>query len=97
MFPKYVPTLDWQQVDLKAWHPDVIFIHNPYDNMNLVTSVESRYYSFHLKPCTDCLVYIPYYATAGGMADAQTMCPAYLHVDYIVTQSEKFRKFFDAS
>ena len=96
-FPPDVPTWNWQEIDLQEIHPDIIFIHTPYDNMNLVTSVESRYYSFHLKPCTDCLVYIPYYATAGGMADAQTMCPAYLHVDYIVTQSEKFRKFFDAS
>ena len=33
-FPKYVPTLDWQNVNLKAWHPDVIFYHYPYDNCN---------------------------------------------------------------
>ncbi len=96
-FPLEVPTLNWQEVDLASWHPDAIFIHNPYDNQNIVTSVESRYYSFNLKPCTDCLVYIPYYATAGGMADGQSMCSAYPHVDYIVIQSEKFRKFFDAS
>lgn len=33
-FPKYVPTLDWQSVDLKKWHPDVIFYHYSYDNCN---------------------------------------------------------------
>ena len=37
-FPKYVPTLDWKQVDLKAWHPDVIFFHYPYDKCNQFTS-----------------------------------------------------------
>ena len=63
-FPKYVPTLDWQQVDLKEWHPDVIFCHNPYDECNKVTSVESRYYSWNLKGCTDKLVYIPYFVLA---------------------------------
>ena len=36
-FPKYVPTLDWKQVDLKAWHPDVFFFHYPYDNCNQFT------------------------------------------------------------
>ena len=34
LFPKDVPTLAWQEVDLKAMHPDVIFIHNPYDDCN---------------------------------------------------------------
>lgn len=97
LFPPEIPTVDWQTVDLAEMHPDAIFIHNPYDNYNTVTSVESRYYSFNLKPCTDILVYIPYYATAGGMADGQAMCSAYLHADYIVIQAEKYRKFFDPS
>lgn len=95
-FPKDVPTVKWEDFDLQEIHPDVIFIHNPYDNCNLVTSVESRYYSFNLKPCTDILVYVPYYATAGGMAEGQSLCSAYQHVDYIVIQSKKYRKFFDA-
>ena len=60
-FPKNVPTLDWQTVDLKAWHPDVIFFHNPYDEFNKVTSVDFHYYSRTLKECTDKLVYIPYF------------------------------------
>ena len=97
LFPSYVPTLDCETFDLEALHPDVIFIHNPYDNCNAVTSVDSRYYSHNLRPLTDCLVYVPYYATAGGMAEGQKLCPAYLNADYIVIQAEKYRKFFDAS
>ena len=61
LFPKYVPTLDWQEVDLKAWHPDVIFYHYPYDNCNRVTSPSEEYYSRNLKTCTDKLIYIPYF------------------------------------
>lgn len=68
-FPKYVPTLDWQSVDLKEMHPDVIFIHNPYDDQNLVTSVEQRYYSRNLKECTDQLVYIPYFVLGEPQLD----------------------------
>lgn len=60
-FPKYVPILDWQSVDLKAWHPDVIFYHYPYDNCNRVTSQSEEYYSSNLKECADKLVYIPYF------------------------------------
>ena len=29
-----IPTLDWQEVDLKQMHPDVIFFHYPYDDYN---------------------------------------------------------------
>ena len=78
-------------------HPDIIVIHNPYDDSNFVTSVDARYYSRNLKFYTDCLVYIPYYATSGGMAEMQSLCPAYVNVDYIVIQSELYRAFFEAS
>lgn len=60
-FPKYVPTTNWKNIDLKAWHPDIIVIHNPYDDYNTVTSVDSAYYSSNLKNYTDKLVYIPYF------------------------------------
>ncbi len=96
-FPSEIPTLDWQDVDLERLHPDVIFIHYPYDGCNIVTSLDSNYYSHNLRQWTDCLVYIPYYATAGNMSEVQKLCPAYANVDYIVIQAEKYKKFFDES
>ena len=60
-FPADVPTLNWQDVDLKQMHPDVIFFHYPYDDCNYVTSVDAAYYSRNLKQCTDKLIYIPYF------------------------------------
>ena len=51
---------DWKQYDVQARHPDVIFIMNPYDNRNLVTSLHPDFYSSHLKNHTDMLVYIEY-------------------------------------
>lgn len=96
-YPDYVPITKFDAFDFGAHRPDMIFIHNPYDGANFVTSVHPFFYSDNLKKYTDCLVYIPYFASAGGMSEGQAMCPAYLHVDYIVIQSEKFRNFYDAS
>lgn len=93
--PDYVPVVPYDTYNLEGRRPDVIYIHNPYDYGNFVTSVDPRYYSSKLKTCTDCLVYIPYYATAGGMSEGQALCEAYFHVDYIVVQSKGIMKFFD--
>lgn len=95
LYPKYVPVIDHNSVDLEKLHPDVIFIHNPYDNYNAVTSVDMQYYSFRLKQYTDCLIYVPYYVTAGGMGEFQRTMEAYKHVDYIVAQSPAGVPYYD--
>lgn len=95
LFPKDVPVLDYKKVNLKKLKPDVIFIHNPYDNYNLVTSVDSTFYSANLKPLTKLLVYVPYYATTGLMSEGQKYMPSYDNSDYIIIQSEAMRAFFD--
>lgn len=95
LFPEYVPITDWQKVDVEKTHPEIAFIHNPYDQYNYVTSVHPAYYSSELKKYTETLVYVPYYSTTGGMSEAQSSLPVYYVADYIVTQSPRFRKFFD--
>ena len=97
LFPKDVPVLDYRKINLKKLKPDIIFIHNPYDNYNLVTSVDSSYYSINLRPLTKLLIYVPYYATSGVMSESQRYLPSYSNSDYIVIQSEAMRKFFDSS
>ena len=94
-YPSYVPITRYDEFDFGAHHPDIIFIHNPYDSTNFVTSIDPFFYSDKMKKVTDCLVYIPYYATAGGMSEGQAFCPAYVNADYIVIQSKKYRQFFD--
>lgn len=91
-YPENIEIMDWQNYNFEERRPDVIYIHNPYDNCNLVTSVHPRYYSGNLKQYTETLVYIPYYVTSGGMLQAQGMLPSYLNMDYIVIQSPQFRK-----
>ncbi|MDE6568246.1 MAG: hypothetical protein K2K70_11015 [Lachnospiraceae bacterium] len=94
--PENVPVVHYDAYDLEQRKPDVIYIHNPYDNGNFVTTVDPRYYSGELKKNTDLLVYIPYYSTTGGMAEGQASCPAYYNADYIIIQAEKYRRFFAA-
>ena len=101
LFPEYVPTLDWQTIDLEEMHPDVIFIHNPYDKYNRVTSVESRYYSSNLKHCTNKLVYIPYSVeeeiqpgneAAENAIEHRILLPAFMNADLIIAQSEEMKQ-----
>ena len=95
-FPEYVPITDYRDFDLASRNADIIYIHNPYDDGNHVTSVDPDYYSARLKAYTDKLVYVPYYATSGGMSEAQSLCKAYLSADYIIVQAEGHKDYFDA-
>lgn len=94
-FPEYVPVTYYDSYSIEERQPDIIYIHNPYDDANYVTSVDPRYYSWELKKYTKKLVYVPYYSTAGNMSQGQALCKAYLHVDHIVVQAEKYKRFFD--
>ncbi len=102
-FPKDVPTVKWEDFNLEEIYPDVIFIHNPYDECNRVTSVESRFYSKNLKHCTDMLVYIPYFIL--GYLDLDNkehmeyvsgfaLNPGVLNSDMTVVQSEEVKEAY---
>ena len=100
MFPEDVPVLDYREYSiskLQEMQPDAIFIHNPYDGGNLVTSVEASYYSDKLKKCTKNLMYVPYYATSGGMAEFQELMDSYHAIDRIFVQSKAIAKLFHES
>ena len=97
LFPEYVDIADYDAFDFEEHQPDMIYIHNPYDDCNVVTSVHPYFYSSNLKKFTKLLVYIPYYSTTGGMSEGQRECPAYYNADYIIIQEEKYRKFFDSA
>lgn len=87
LFPEYVNTVNDEEYDLENDLPDIIYIHNPYDDRNLVTRVESRYYSYNLKKYCEKLVYIPYYKWVDGVS-ATDFRPGMYHADYAVQNSE---------
>lgn len=88
LFPSDEEITDWRAYDVEKIKPDIAFIHNPYDDMNYVTTVDPRFYSFELKKNVDCLVYCPYFSTVGIIPKAQSLCKAYIYSDYILAQSE---------
>lgn len=65
-YPDYVPVVDCRTYDLKENHPDEIYIHNPYDGGNYVTSVEPNYYASKICEYTECLIYVPYFVARDG-------------------------------
>ena len=94
-FPAYVPVRSWREFTLeklRAMHPDVIFIHNPYDDRNLVTSVDSQYYSDRLKTCTDKLVYVPYFVSGDKIASHLVDKPGIRNADYVIVQDENIKQ-----
>lgn len=94
LLPEEVPVIPWQSYSLAEHLPDIVYIHNPYDEANLVTTIDPRYYSRELKKYTECLVYIPYYLTTGIMSKEKGSTPACFHADYIILQAEQFRQYF---
>ena len=63
-YPDNVPITSFEEFDFEGAHPDEIYIHNPYDDMNFVTSVHPFFYTENLKKYTDKLIYIPYFVLA---------------------------------
>lgn len=90
-FPPSVPVILYQDYDLALNHPDVIIIHNPYDELNLVTSVLPQYYSEKLKLYTELLVYIPYFVSLGDVADHYCSMPGVANADLVILQSVRIR------
>ncbi len=93
-YPENVPIVDFAKYNVEERKPDIIYIHNPYDGNNFVTSVAPDYYSEELKKHCELLIYIPYFSTSGDMGAANNCNSAYFNVDYIITQSEDIKKDF---
>jgi hypothetical protein len=89
-YPKNIPLIDWQKYNIEERHPDIIFIHNPYDDCNYVTSVHPDFYSEKLRNFTDCLVYVPYFVFANDMVENHFVTTAgCIHAHKVIVQSEK--------
>lgn len=91
-FSKDIPVTKYDEYDLEEEHPDIIFIHNPWDNGNLVTQVYEQYFSKNLKKHCEKLVYVPYGIFGMHMPDSHLDTIAYHYVDYIVMANENLKK-----
>jgi len=90
-FPNSIPLLE-ESFPFEEERPDIIYIHNPYDDWNYVSSVHPRYYSENLKKFTENLVYIPYFGTMGLCTWGDDILSAYSYMDYMVVQNEEHKR-----
>lgn len=102
-FPDNIPITPWQEFSIEENRPDVIFIHNPYDGWNLVTSVLPQFYCSELKKHTDELVYVPYFTLHEIKMDNRIEVdkikhlisnPGVIYADRIIVQSEEMKKIY---
>ncbi len=103
LYPEYVPITRYDEYDLEERRPDLIYIHNPYDECNHVTSVHPYFYSKNLRNFTDKLVYIPYFLLTEIEPDDQDkidgmkhfcFTPGTIYAHRVVVQSEKMRQIY---
>ena len=102
-YPENIEITHYAAYNLEERKPDVIYIHNPYDECNIVTCVPERYFSRNLKKYTDCLVYIPYFVLDEIEPDDQVkidnmkhfcFLPGTVWADKVIVQSEKMRQIY---
>lgn len=93
--PDDIPVTYYEDYDLSERQPDVVFIHNPYDEYNLITSVFPEYFSYNIKKYADQLVYIPYYMTGGVVPDTHRMLSVHKHMDKMVLQSPQEIHYYE--
>ena len=94
LFPADVPITHYEDYNFAERMPDAIFIHNPYDLGNLVTSVEPKFYSNILKNYTNLLIYIPYFLFPKEPQTHLIDTFALENVDSIFVQNEEVKEAY---
>lgn len=102
-YPDDVPVVYYGSYDFEKRRPDMIFIHNPYDDGNYVTSLPPFFYSKNLKQYTDDLIYIPYFvlqeidpSDREAVAGMEHFCTTagVINADHVIVQSEAMRQVY---
>ena len=95
-YPDYVPVVDFRKYDIEKRRPDIIYIHNPYDNNNAVTSVHPDFYSARIYELTDKLVYIPYFVADRGVPKDLRVLPGTVYAHNVIVSCDKEKEDYIA-
>lgn len=93
-FPDTIQIAHFKEYDIAVRKPDVVFIHNPYDDYNKVTQVPQEFFSKELIKYTRHLIYIPYYVSQKFSDDNMAFMPGVKNSWKTFVQSEEIRKQF---
>lgn len=103
LYPRDVPVIYYGDYPFAEREPDMIFIHNPYDEYNYLTSVHPFFYSKSLKRFTENLVYVPYFILEEPDLNSKEemehianfcTCSGVIYGDRVIVQSEKMRQAY---
>lgn len=103
LFPSNVPITNYEEYEFSTNNADMIFIHNPYDEFNSVTSVHPFFYSKNLKKFTEKLIYIPYFVLSNldpnNQADVNSishfvLTSGVMNADVVIVQSENIKQCY---
>ncbi len=102
-YPADVPLTDYRKFDLALHQPDIIFIQNPYDEWNSMTSIPKEFYSAKIRNYTEKLIYIPYFQIEEfdkkderEYWNMQYYCtvPGVVNADQVFVQSERMKEVY---
>lgn len=94
-YPKNVPVTAWRTYNFAKRRPDIVYIHNPYDQYNYVTSVHPNFYAAELKQYTDMLVYIPYFvSTDHHVGEHFCTLPGVFYADRVIVEDDEIRNIY---
>lgn len=102
-YPENVPIVSFEEFDFVNAHPDEVYIHNPYDDMNYVTSVHPFFYSENIKKFTEKLIYIPYFVLAEPNVEDENdieyvagyaVAKGVINADEVIVQSEQMKEAY---
>lgn len=95
-YPDDVGIISWRDNQIDEIDPDIIFIHNPYDGNNLLTSIHPDYYTNKLVRKDRVVIYVPYYVSyTEDEGISVFMGGAEYYTDYVIVQSEWYKKQFE--
>ncbi|WJY26123.1 CDP-glycerol glycerophosphotransferase family protein [Sporosarcina trichiuri] len=93
-----IPIISYEDYDISKRNPDIIYIHNPYDDQNLVTSISPEFYTSQLKRFTNMLVYVPYFIASpySDIRQSASFCinKGVANADKIILQSHMLKEVY---
>lgn len=97
LLPSDIAITNYRTNALAKLRPDVIFIHNPYDQYNYVTRIPEEYFSKKLIKITRYLVYIPYFVRSDSwISDNMVLLPGVINAWRVYVQSDEIKRCYQA-
>ena len=102
-YPEELICTDFRNYDLSMHAPDVIYIQNPYDEVNPCLTVPTYFYASNVRKYADNVIYVPIAHTAEfSKQDGSDMynmrhyvtAPGVIAADKVLVQSENIRSLY---